>query len=136
MNRFLPALFLLLVVSTGSTLNAGPKKPFTLPRGPFLESCPCGPDSIRGPLRLLLMQGFRGADFRESCRKHDACYDTIGSCRKSCDESFLREMFAQCKHSKNPRRCERKARRTFRIVDRFGDGAFRSAQKLAKAQAK
>ncbi|MDF1852628.1 MAG: hypothetical protein P1U85_17460 [Verrucomicrobiales bacterium] len=131
---FLPIVLLLFL--TPSLSEAGPKKLFPLPRGPFLEKCPCGPDSVRGPIRLLLMQGFRGADFREACRKHDACYDTIGACRKRCDDEFLKALLAECRNSKNPKRCERKARRYHRLVERFGEGAFQSAQDLARSQGK
>lgn len=103
-------------------------------RGPFLEKCPCGPDSIRGPIRFLLLQGFRGADFRDACRRHDDCYDRLGENRKCCDDRFLCELLADCENSRQPLRCRRKARMTHWLVDRFGEGAFRSAQRLAASK--
>ena len=127
---------LLLLAFLVPSLQAEEKKRFSLPRGPFLENRPCGPDAIRGPIRLLLRQGFRGADFRNACRQHDACYDTVGACQKGCDDRFLRHLKKECQHSRNPRRCERKARRFHWLVDRFGSGAFRSAQDLARAGSK
>lgn len=51
----------------------------------WLQSRPCGPDSLRGPLRLLIPQGAFGGDFRPACRRHDACYDTPGASRAACD---------------------------------------------------
>lgn len=101
----------------------------------FLERCPCGPDSVKGPFRLLLMQGHRGADFRDACRKHDLCYDTPGSCRKECDDLFLEDLLAVCDESKAPKMARFKAKLASWLVDNFGEGPFRSAQRIAREKA-
>ena len=102
------------------------------PRPKILEERPCGPDAIRGPLRFLLFQGCAGADFRDACRRHDACYDTIGSDRNACDRTFLEEMLAECPKSKNPARARYRARFAYLGVKFGGKGAWKSAQELAR----
>ena len=94
----------------------------------FLEKCPCGPSSIKGPIRLLFMQGHRGADFRGPCRKHDYCYDTLGMPKTECDDCFLVDLLATCDDSKNPKMARFKAKLAFWLVQNFGNGAYRSAQ--------
>lgn len=118
-----------------STARGGETVPHSrLPaaRPRILEERPCGPDSIRGPLRYLLFQGCAGADFREACRRHDACYDTIGSNRRECDRRFLEEMLAECPESKHPLRARYRAHIAYLGVKVAGEGAWKSAQRLAR----
>lgn len=102
------------------------------PRPKILEERPCGPDVICGPLRYLIFQGCAGADFRDACRRHDACYDTIGSDRRACDRRFLEEMLAECPKSRHPARARFRAHLAYLGVKFGGKGAWRSAQDLAR----
>tara|TARA_R110002096_G_scaffold233499_1_gene423546 strand:- start:796 stop:1194 length:399 start_codon:yes stop_codon:yes gene_type:complete len=98
----------------------------------LLEKCPCGPDALKGPIRLLFIQGHRGADFRDSCRQHDLCYDTLGASKERCDDEFLANMLAASEDSKRPKAARRKARLLYWFVSKLGQGAFDSAQELAR----
>ncbi len=125
------ALWLLILFGAAPpaiTEDAAPNKP----RPRILEERPCGPDSIRGPLRYLFFQGCAGADFRDACRHHDACYDTIGSHRRSCDRAFLEEMLATCAQSKDPAPARFRAYFAYFGVKLGGKGAWKSAQELAR----
>ena len=99
------------------------------------SSRPCGPDSIKGPLRLLIPQGAAGADFRSACRNHDACYDQLGSNRHQCDLQFRADMLCACESARNPRRCKRKANTMYKLVAKHGGEAFSSAQSIAASKA-
>lgn len=112
---------LIVMLSAGSSRAAGP----------LLDSRPCGPDSIPGPLRLLIPQGAYGADFRQACRTHDACYDTPGVDRAACDAQFLHSMLGACDHSRHPMLCRRRARLMHRITTRHGEKSFLDAQAVA-----
>jgi len=104
----------------------------TPPRPKILEERPCGPDFLCGPLRHFLFQGCVGADFRDACRRHDACYDTIGSDRSTCDRRFLDELLAECPKSKNSARARYRAHLAYFGVKFGGKGAWKSAQELAR----
>lgn len=119
---FLPSLFL-----APRMAGAEPK-----PRPKILEDRPCGPDAICGPLRFLIFQGCAGADFRDACRRHDACYDRIGSDRHACDRCFLEEMLAECPRSDRPAMARLRAKWFYLGVKFGGRGAWKSAQELAK----
>jgi hypothetical protein len=93
-----------------------------------MEHCPCGPSSIKGPVRLLFPQGCKGADFRDACRKHDQGYATYGYSKEESDSIFLADMLAVCGNSRRPEKAERKARWIYGLVDRFGEGAYKIAQ--------
>lgn len=97
----------------------------------LLRARPCGPDSVRGPLRLVIPQGAFGGDFRPACRAHDACYDTPGSDRTSCDDRFLADMLGACADARFPALCRRAARAMHRSTARHGEESFRSAQMIA-----
>ncbi|MDF1862509.1 MAG: hypothetical protein P1U87_19990 [Verrucomicrobiales bacterium] len=103
----------------------------------YQEKCPCGPDSFQGPLRFLLLsfQGHKGADFRESCVEHDLCYDTVGRGKIECDEIFLEDLLAACEHSRRPKMARFKAKLSYWMVKNLGDGAYRSAQRIAAQKA-
>jgi hypothetical protein len=101
----------------------------------LLERRPCGPDSIKGPLRYLFFQGCAGADFRAACRQHDACYDTIGSCQMDCDREFLEALLAECHLSKFPAHARFRAYLSYWAVSVAGRPAWRSAQILAISKA-
>ncbi len=94
----------------------------------WLQARPCGPDSLKGPLRLLIPQGAFGADFRPACRSHDACYDTPYANRAACDKQFLDDMLCACEDSRHPVLCRMVARSMYRATDKHGDESFRSAQ--------
>lgn len=103
----------------------------TLAGDALLRARPCGPDSVRGPLRLLIPQGAFGGDFRPACRAHDACYDTPGADRAACDAKFLADMLSACEQSRHPVLCRRAARAMHRVTVRHGEESFRSAQLIA-----
>ena len=92
---------------------------------------PCGPDSLTGPLRFLVPQGFRGANFRGSCITHDACYDKFGVDRQICEAQFKSNLQDACACSKRPIQCRMFARFMANSVNRFGESAFQSAQQIA-----
>lgn len=118
---------------TALVLSAAGVGAEALPARPrILEERPCGPDAIRGPLRYLFFQGCAGADFRDACRRHDACYDTIGSDRRACDRKFLEEMLAECPKSKRPAQARFRAHFAYFGVKVAGKGAWKSAQQLAR----
>jgi hypothetical protein len=119
--RFL-VLFTALVAAMTAEARAGDR---------WLEARPCGPDSLKGPLRLLIPQGAFGADFRQACRRHDACYDTPGASRAACDARFLDDMLCSCDSSRHPALCRMTARIMHRATAKNGAEAFRSAQAIA-----
>ncbi|HRQ89615.1 MAG TPA: hypothetical protein PLA50_12505, partial [Bacteroidia bacterium] len=77
-----------------------------------------------------------GADFREACRNHDACYDVPGSDRDACDRQFLEDMLAECPKSRQPMRARYRAHLAYFGVKFCGKGAWRSAQELAEMAGK
>lgn len=97
----------------------------------LLQARPCGPDSLKGPLRFLIPQGVGGADFRPACRAHDACYDSPGADRAACDQRFLQDMLGTCRNSRHPLLCRMTARGMYRATARHGADSFRSAQAIA-----
>lgn len=97
----------------------------------LLERRPCGPDSIKGPLRYLFFQGCAGADFRAACRRHDACYDTIGSHPADCDREFLNALLAECPKSKWPAHARFRAYLAYWAVSVAGHPSWEAAQILA-----
>jgi len=80
---------------------------------------PCGSGSSYNPHRLI-PQGWKGADFRSACVKHDKHYREQGVTRAQADYEFLQDMLAQAKYSKRPRQAEAVARFMYRAVRRFG----------------
>jgi hypothetical protein len=105
------------------------------PSRDLLVERPCGPDSMKGPIRYLIPQGFGRTDFRPTCNNHDRCYARLGSSRKQCDDAWRDEMLAACESSRCRLGCRMLARFMHRVVSRFGDGAFAEAQKKAAARA-
>ena len=101
----------------------------------LLERRPCGPDGIKGPLRLLFFQGCAGADFRSACIRHDLGYDTLGADKAACDRQFLLELLEECKNSKFPRFARYRARLGYLGVSMVGDCAWNSAQEIARRKA-
>jgi hypothetical protein len=101
----------------------------------LLERRPCGPDSIRGPLRYLFFQGCSGADFRAACRRHDACYDTIRSCQAECDLEFLNLLLAECDKSKFPARARFLSHLSYWAVSVAGRPSWEAAQVLSISKA-
>lgn len=105
-------------------------------RDQSLAECrPCGPDALKGPLRYLLFQGCAGADFRDCCRRHDACYDILGVDKDTCDEIFRQDLLIEAAKSRKPAKARRRAEMAYLAVKWFGDGAYRSAQKIAAQKA-
>jgi hypothetical protein len=121
-TRGLAVALLLIVAGSAQTVNAADR---------WLQSRPCGPDSIKGPLRLLIPQGAFGADFRPACRSHDACYDTPYANRAACDRQFLESMLCACENSRHPVLCRMLARSMYRATSKHGEESFRSAQAIA-----
>ncbi len=131
MKRILRLTLVLVLMSStaqAGTLQHGFFQHGFFQRGFFLERCPCGPSSIRGPIRLLFPQGCKGADFRDACRKHDHGYETYGFSRELSDSIFLADLLAASGDSRRPEKAERKARWMHGLVVRFGDGAYQKAQ--------
>lgn len=100
----------------------------------YQEKCPCGPDSVKGPFRILLLsagQGHRGADFRPACVTHDLCYDTPGETQEKCDDQFLCDLLLACESSKAPRIARFKAKLSYWLVKHLGKSSYDSAQRIA-----
>ena len=93
---------------------------------------PCGPDSLKGPARLLIPQGGGGADFRPTCEAHDNCYGTLGSDRDQCDLNWKSDMLSACQSANRKCACRRRAKFMHRVVSKHGQGAFDTAQSKAK----
>ena len=92
------------------------------------QDSPCGPDSMNGPLRRLIPQQSFGADFRPACRAHDACYDSPGSIRSTCDAQFRSDLVDACQYSRHPQLCRATARNMARSTSLSGRKAFDRAQ--------
>ena len=98
---------------------------------------PCGPDSLQGPLRMLIPQGAAGASFKSACRMHDACYAQPGVDKRVCDRQFLDDLYCACGNARNPRKCRRRAQKFYQAVVRWGDGSFESTiWRLAEGSAR
>lgn len=80
---------------------------------------PCGAGSDYRAHRLI-PQGWKGADFRSACAKHDKHYREQDVTRAQADREFLQDMLAQAKYSKRPEQAKRVARFMYRAVRRFG----------------
>ena len=99
----------------------------------LLTAYPCGPDSMKGPLRKLIPQGAFGADFKPACVAHDACYDTPNSSKSNCDAKYLQDMYCACSQSTRPILCRMTARIMARATRKHGQSSFDAAQRIAKA---
>ena len=80
---------------------------------------PCGSGSDYSKHRFI-PQGWKGADFRSACVKHDKYYREQDVPKAQADSIFLQDMIAQAKYSKRPRQAERVAKFMYRAVKRFG----------------
>lgn len=80
---------------------------------------PCG-----GPQNRFVPQGWKDADFRPACVKHDKYYHNPTISRKEADLIFLRDMLAECDLSSQPIRAKIIARNMYRAVRLFGRRAF------------
>ena len=92
---------------------------------------PCGPDSIKGPLRYLLPQRFIGADFRPACALHDANYGTPYFDKGQADAQFRADTMSACDSSRFKIACRIMAMTMSRLTERYGDAAFQEAQRNA-----
>ncbi len=82
-----------------------------------------------------------GADFQEGCRNHDACYDTYGADRASCDEAARQDWMDACLypgvvflHAASMEClgiCRTVAQLMYESVDERGEGPFAAAQAAA-----
>lgn len=90
---------------------------------------PCGPGYLGN---IFVPQGFLGADFRDACHRHDACYASPGTDRAACDLQFLEDMNCACECSSHPALCRMRARHWYRQVRLFGGPGFRQAQRDAE----
>lgn len=80
---------------------------------------PCGAGSSYRAHRLI-PQGWKGADFRSACAKHDRHYREKDVPKAQADREFLRDMLAQAKYSKRPAQAKAVARFMYRATKRFG----------------
>ena len=80
---------------------------------------PCGSGSDYRAHKFI-PQGWKGADFRSACAKHDKHYREQDVTKAQADQEFLQGMLAQAKYSKRPRQAERVARFMYRAVRRYG----------------
>jgi len=71
-----------------------------------------------------------GHDFRRACRRHDACYRTLGASRSQCDRQFLNDMLEACRPANEPR-CVNTARAYYRTVRAAGWGPYVHEQRQA-----
>jgi RHS repeat-associated protein len=55
--------------------------------------------------------GFGKTDFTPACRRHDACYETCGTPKATCDANFLSDLLGQCAKTGNGSACQWAARR-------------------------
>ena len=124
----LPCLKACFVATIGLVINYG-----AVIAGESAWHClrPCGPDSVPGPLRLLIPQGACNADFRPVCRRHDRCYGTWGSDREACDRCLYNGFSCACRESKSPVLCRITAALMYLNVRAFGQRAFVVAQNEA-----
>ncbi len=81
---------------------------------------PCGSGSDYRAHRLT-PQGWKGADFRDACVKHDKYYREQDVSKAQADCEFLQDMLAQAKYSRRPRQAVIVARFMYRAVKRFGE---------------
>ena len=93
------------------------------------DTRPCGPDNIPQFLKFLIPQGFKGADFRDACRRHDRCYSTSGISKQQCDMGLKKSVLNECKNSSSPLRCKMRARVMYWLVRYTGGAAFRSSRR-------
>jgi hypothetical protein len=86
---------------------------------------PCGGDNSDG--NPLIPQGWRGADFRPACAKHDAYYNNKNSpvSRAQADWIFLNDMLEQSKYSSRPIQARIVARNMYRAVRVFGRRGYK-----------
>ena len=91
---------------------------------------PCGTDDRF--LTRFVPQGWKGADFKKACIKHDDCYEIYGVKRASCDESFRKDLLKSCEHSRRPQQCQRVSRVMYWVVDKIGQESFDKGQRFAR----
>ena len=133
MNRFLSLFVITVFCCFSSSIAIGQDNIAT--SKPCSKDRPCGP-SGSGLLSLLVPQGWKGADFRETCTKHDSCYEILGVKRGRCDEQFLEGLLASCENSRRPRQCKRVVRIMSRIIKKRGQNSFEEGQKIARQSAR
>ena len=80
---------------------------------------PCGSGSDYRAHRFI-PQGWKGADFRSACAKHDKHYREQDVTKAQADNEFLRDLLTQSKYSRRPRQAERVARFMYKAVRRYG----------------
>jgi hypothetical protein len=99
----------------------------------------CGPADWRG--RFVPSEPF-GFNFRPACNRHDVCYATpwrrvaysYAAAKRACDQRFYGDMSAYCYRSfiGTPniyRWCQYTAYGYYTAVSRYGDSAYRNAQR-------
>lgn len=132
-NSRLVCIFVFLVGASGLIAPAQGQTLFALTQPDLIEA-PCGPDWARGPIRALIPQGAFGASFRSACLAHDACYETYGVPRRTCDRRYLNAMNRSCDSAWWPAGCRCVARFMYTSVRLFGGSGYRRGQKLAAKQ--
>jgi hypothetical protein len=76
----------------------------------------------------FIPQGVAGADFRDTCREHDACYST--DCpRKDCDANFRDNLLCDCQCATHPTLCKLRAWNWYLVTRLAGAPAYWQAQR-------
>jgi hypothetical protein len=116
-----------------------------------IKSNGCGPEFLTVVIKVgVIPQGHGLGDFTEMCNQHDICYGTCNSAKKSCDDKFRKDLFAECSSKYHPNSkercggdptcvtsadelsvCNRLARGYADLVRDKGQGAYNDAQKAA-----
>jgi Group XII secretory phospholipase A2 precursor (PLA2G12)/Protein of unknown function (DUF1036) len=89
-----------------------------------------------------------GVSFKTACDRHDVCYDTLGSDRRSCDDQFHNDMLTACREAypdgsffgqsiRKPQRitCNGAADLYYQAVLSEGGSAHQEAQRAASNRA-
>ena len=87
----------------------------------------------------LVRDQWGDANFSDSCRNHDRCYETCGSSKASCDSQFERDMESACRDAYSGGGIDYVRRNscigianTYAVaVERMGGDAYRDAQRAS-----
>lgn len=79
---------------------------------------------------------YGGANFRDACDSHDACYETCGQTKVSCDKAIRSDMKDECRatfrkshESLIKDACLKVADGYYEAIKKAGSGAYKDAQK-------
>ena len=85
----------------------------------------------------LVRDSWGDANFSDSCKAHDECYETCGRSRDGCDRQFERDMESECRSTYSGggfdyvkrNSCIGVANTYAVAVERMGGDAYRAAQR-------